>query len=334
MPETKLHRTLRAWTLTTLATCYLLIAAGATVRATGSGLGCPDWPQCFGRWIPPLHAHELPVNYQEVFAIKGKHIAPFSALKTWTEYLNRLLGMVVGLEVLLLLALALKFPSPPIRRLAVMAFCLVGLQGWLGQQVVASHLSSPLITLHMLIAMVILLILWELALELLSWRKPLLPMASPLPPALPSSPRRSYGILLALTLLQIVLGTTSRQQIDRYLHGTILLDRSEWYHSLGGAFSLHRLGACGLVMVFLWHLYQQRKVLTPTEHRWVTTPIALTLGLQLLSGLCFKLLNFPSWNQPLHLLLGSGLVSTIFVGLRINQKRALMARQASSTAAW
>ena len=147
----------------TLATCYLLILLGAVVRATGSGLGCPDWPLCFGRWVPPLHISELPENYREAFTIGGRPIAPFSAFKTWTEYLNRLLGAVVGLQVTGIMAMALW--SRSFIGLSVSLFVLVGVQGLLGSRVVSSHLASSLVTLHMLLAMGVLFLLLELSLR-------------------------------------------------------------------------------------------------------------------------------------------------------------------------
>src|SRR5687768_11618062 len=81
---------------------YLVILAGAVVRGTGSGLGCPDWPRCFGRWVPPMDISELPENYKEVYKISGKTIADFDPFKTWTEYINRLLGVILGFLVTLL----------------------------------------------------------------------------------------------------------------------------------------------------------------------------------------------------------------------------------------
>src|SRR6187431_267356 len=88
---------------------YLVILAGAVVRGTGSGLGCPDWPRCFGQWIPPMDTSELPANYKEVYKIAGKTIADFDPFKTWTEYLNRLLGALLGVTLIALFIKSFKF---------------------------------------------------------------------------------------------------------------------------------------------------------------------------------------------------------------------------------
>ena len=87
---------------------YLVILAGAVVRGTGSGLGCPDWPRCFGQWVPPMDISELPDNYKEIFKISGKTIADFDPFKTCIEYINLLLGAILGVLIIWLFALSFK----------------------------------------------------------------------------------------------------------------------------------------------------------------------------------------------------------------------------------
>ena len=114
-----------------LVILYLLILAGGVVRCTGSGMGCPDWPKCFGMYVPPTSVSQLPENYKESF-VEGrleknrrlskvlnaiglnetankiindpsiKEAEEFNVFKTWTEYINRLIGAIVGFSLILI----------------------------------------------------------------------------------------------------------------------------------------------------------------------------------------------------------------------------------------
>jgi len=72
-----------------------VIIAGGVVRTTQSGMGCPDWPKCFGRWIPPTNASELPPDFEK-YLRKQDIDHTFNVYHTWIEYFNRLLGALLG----------------------------------------------------------------------------------------------------------------------------------------------------------------------------------------------------------------------------------------------
>ena len=96
---------------------YLLIFIGGMVRVSGAGMGCPDWPKCFDRWIPPTNISQLP-----------DHIDPakFNIVLAWIEYSNRLFGALVGLTITIALILAIKYFShrPTIKWPLIIAFVL------------------------------------------------------------------------------------------------------------------------------------------------------------------------------------------------------------------
>ena len=76
--------------LASIAFTYSLILIGGFVRVSGAGMGCPDWPKCFDRWYPPLSISQIP-----------SHIDPslFNITLAWTEYFNRLFGMLTGIII-------------------------------------------------------------------------------------------------------------------------------------------------------------------------------------------------------------------------------------------
>ena len=85
----------------TIFAVYVVILMGGIVRASGAGMGCPDWPTCFGQWIPPTEESQLPANYHEIYAERGYENTQFNPVKTWTEYTNRLVGVSIGFLIFL-----------------------------------------------------------------------------------------------------------------------------------------------------------------------------------------------------------------------------------------
>lgn len=121
-------------TLIALAALALIVLTGAGVRLTGSGLGCPDWPKCYGKTVPPLDSHAV------------------------IEYGNRLLTGFVGLAVIAASVLA-WFRKPFRSHLALFGALLplgvIG-QAILGALVVKYHLAPGLVMSHFILSMVLL----------------------------------------------------------------------------------------------------------------------------------------------------------------------------------
>ncbi len=196
-------RKFRRFAILTTAATYLLIFVGGLVRASGAGLGCPDWPKCFGRWIPPLHAGQLPADIDP---------ALFNFTLAWIEYINRLIGVVIGLLILVTAILALRYfrRNQHILYPSLAAAILVAYQGWQGSQVVASALEPLLITIHMVVAFVIVSLLIYVAQQAYYIEKPHTEHTADYPGKF----RTWIAGLWGLTIVQIVLGTGVRTAID------------------------------------------------------------------------------------------------------------------------
>src|SRR6202521_3724064 len=119
----------------TLAALTLIVLTGAAVRLTGSGLGCPDWPKCYGKALPPISTHAL------------------------IEFGNRALSGLVG--VMTVIAAVLAFTRRPFRRdLAWLGLSLplgVVAQAVLGGFTVREHLAPGFVMAHFGLSMLLLI---------------------------------------------------------------------------------------------------------------------------------------------------------------------------------
>ncbi|MCC6488075.1 MAG: COX15/CtaA family protein, partial [Candidatus Hydrogenedentes bacterium] len=229
-------RAYRSIGTTTIAAVFFLILVGGIVRASGAGMGCPDWPKCFDRWIPPTDESQLPPDYQEIYKDRGYADTTFNAVKTWTEYINRLVGVTIGFLIFLTLLSSLGYlrSDPAVTGLSLASFLLVGFQGWLGSVVVSSNLVPYLVTLHMVLALVLVAVL---ILAVARSQRQTAPFAS-------AASRPALGallwIVLALSLVQVVLGTQVREQVDELSASLGTTDRTVWVEHFGTGFYVHR----------------------------------------------------------------------------------------------
>ena len=316
---------------------FLVVLAGSVVRMTGSGMGCPDWPKCFGLMIPPTQAEEVTwragASYepgrmliandtlwvaQEAILAEDfskerdaghwtsydKHsYAIFNPLHTWVEFINRLLGALTGIPALLLLAWAFwrgmkaRHWKPFIW--AMVHLLLLGLVAWLGKKVVDGNLIPFSITIHMVGAVAILV-------SLVGMMQSITQHTQDAAVAVLGRTKGWLWIATALALVQLVIGTQVREQIDLLHHAGML--RSDWLGALPNEWKFHRSGSWLVALTQLVWIYPLRSVSGPARITAMT--IVGLIAAQMVTGLLFVVADMPKVLQPVHLLLAVGLVLT------------------------
>lgn len=307
--------------LFTICAVYIVILAGGIVRASGAGMGCPDWPTCFGQWIPPTQEAQLPANYHDIYAV-GYENTTFNPLKTWTEYVNRLVGASTGILVLLTAwasRIYLK-GDKGIFYLTLSVFLLIGFQGWLGSAVVASNLKPLMITLHMLLALFIVgLLIYAIARS----QQPLLATVDA--SGLPERFGTVLKVAMGMTLLQIAMGTQVREAIDFIAHQHGYIERQFWREDFPIIFYVHRSFSSLILFTnawLVWKLHQQHRSLDESRRSALllrTGQGLMTLiVIAILAGVSLDRLGFPAVAQPIHLLMASlifGVQAFLFICL-------------------
>ncbi len=288
--------------IATVITVYLLVLAGGIVRSTGSGMGCPDWPKCFGMLIPPTEASQLPANYQQIYAAKLHGEVEFNVTKTWIEYANRLLGAFTGFLVFgtfIASFFAYWRKDRIIVYLSFLAVLLIGANGALGKYVVDSFLKPGIVTLHMMLAvLVIFVLLYAIA---RAWSKVIETEKVERKVFL----NKLLIIILILSTSQVLLGTQVREAIDRVVADPIFgYNRETWIEQMGLTFYIHRsysLLILGLHIYLIWQLRKniQQKGLVYN----FTQALVGIIFIEIMTGTIMAYFAIPAYIQPIHLTL-------------------------------
>ena len=300
----KALRRFRIIGISTITAVYLLILIGAIVRASGAGMGCPDWPTCFGQWIPPTQESQLPPNYHEIYADLGYANTNFNPVKTWTEYFNRLAGVTIGILMILTTVFAfpfLKGGDKGIFYLSLTALLLVIFQGWLGAVVVSTNLHPLMITAHMLLALTIVaLLIYAVA---RSQRDYFVKLNSH---ALNRTVYVGLWLILGMTLIQIILGAQVREAVDMIAQAHEYQNRYLWRQELPWVFYVHRAFAFIVLTANFWLIWQFLRTL-PENHLLFRLSIVLGILVVLAvgAGISLERLGIPPFIQPIHLLLAN-----------------------------
>jgi len=285
---------------TTIAT-YLLILVGALVRASGAGLGCPDWPMCYGRWIPPTSVSQLPAGFDP---------ATFNAVLTWTEYTNRLLGVSIGFLITATVVAALRWHRSEARILwpSVAALLLVGFEGWLGGQVVRSGLEPWMISVHLIFALLIVTLLLYATFVAFQLREPAGTKSGPERVKL----ARFASAVIGTLLLQIYLGTLVRGGMEVAVDANPELPRAAWLAAVASQDQVHR-GMAALVVLAVAALMLQIRTNFSGDRplvRWATVAAVLAAG-QIAVGMILGRMALPPAAQVLHLSIASLLLGAL-----------------------
>ncbi|WP_373512389.1 heme A synthase [Persicitalea sp.] len=314
-------RLFRRLTLVTVVTVYLLIIAGGVVRSTGAGMGCPDWPKCFGSWVPPTEVSQLPSNYQEIYGAKLKGEVEFNAVKTWIEYVNRLLGAFTGVLIFAVLLASIPYLRSGKSKLfysSLAAFILVGFQGWLGSKVVSTELHPLVVTLHMIVAIIIVFVLLYILAQ--SYTDSLSAGR------VQEEKKIKYLVLgvIALSFVQIIIGTQVREAIDLVVARMGYAARSQWIDELGLTFYIHRSFSIAVLGANVLLFYWTNKVVSPFSPlyslaRWTL----VVVGLEIVAGIVLAYLGVPAFVQPIHLTLAvilAGVQYMMWLSLTLNTR--------------
>ena len=324
MQKIAMTKTLYRLSIICLGCTMLVMLAGSVVRMTGSGMGCPDWPKCFGYYIPPTDISTLTweggrefkkgniiIRDEALFVAQRsftagedfnmanwapytKHdYAIFNPVHTWVEFINRLIGALTGIPVLLLALLSLKLirRDPVVTVAAFLGLILLGFEAWLGKLVVDGNLVPNQITYHMFGALGLVALFTFIVVRL-----------KPFDLSFRSRRRKStvvWGAIgIGLLLVQIFLGTGVREEVDA-IGKASLLNRNDWIEALSVTFKIHRtfsLAVIGVLGFFALRLVRTRLIST-----WPRILLVLLIA-EVLVGMGLAYLKMPAALQPIHLM--------------------------------
>lgn len=256
-----------------LLSLIILVIAGATVRVTGSGLGCPDWPTCWGCLIPPTNASQIDVDKLDLEKFK-KHAArkgidpdtitretvleSFDPVHTWIEFSNRLASLPLGFATLFLalFSFGAKRNRAWIVGLSIFSLLDVIVNAVMGAIVVRSGLQPGVITLHMGLAFLLIVVLVTII-----WLSR--PERDQNSPAL--AQRRKLQIVsiifFACLFGEGLLGSQLREQTDELAITSETdqgIERDQWRAELGATliYKVHRSFSWSLLvaagLLFFW----------------------------------------------------------------------------------
>jgi cytochrome c oxidase assembly protein subunit 15 len=309
-----------------LVSLLVLMFVGAIVRVTGAGMGCPDWPTCWGCLIPPTKVEQvdfskLPI---EKFRHKAERMgrdpttiteeslrAEFNPRHVWTEFLNRLTSLPVGLfsVATFIAGFWQRSKRPLVFWMAFASLVTVLVNAWMGARVVYSGLASGDITLHLALAMSLLGMLAYCA-----WRGTDEPWQIGMDGVPLAKLRMAVTLLLLVVVAEGILGAQVREMTDQLAKAHANAARETWASELEGSWKYltHRsfswvvLGATG----YAWAISKKHRQGGPGRVEKVVLGIVLA---QMVLGLVMAQVHIYSWVQVLHVGLAAILLTFLWL---------------------
>lgn len=335
-------KSLYRWLKLSLFFTYSLIFIGGLVRVSGSGMGCPDWPTCFGKLIPPTSVEEIRWNPELDYEIGDmilkndtlwvsnfnftsmstfgpenwhpyeKHdYAIFNVSHTWTEYMNRLFGVITGFIITITLVIAFFFRKiyPSVFIASFVSFILTGFEGWLGAKVVESHLSSFLVTLHMLFALII------VSLQMFAVMKLKLHLYSNDSVSYDKSLPLFLKILWFAVIIEILLGTHMREGIETLMRAFPEQSADFLMRTLGAFKYIHTV--LGIVLVSMTAVVWNKVIINSSPSSDVIMFTKALVGIFVFQIVLGELMVFGEFSPSFQLLhmWGASISISIIMGL-------------------
>lgn len=320
---------------------FMLFVIGGLVRSTGSGMGCPDWPKCFGEYVPPTSEADLPTNYEDFFKeqrvqktvrfvsflkslgftekayqienstnLNDTH--QFNVIKAYVEYINRLWGAVTGIVVFIcfLLSFAYLRNHKKVFLYTFLGFVAVFFNALLGAVVVHSNLIGGIVTVHFIAAFA------AICFFILARH-----YSKPLEAEFMSADGKIISLsLLFIVTVQVLLGAELRELYDAL---NTLLTFSEKTAALAPTFQWH--GVIGVVAATL-ALYQFIKTSKHYKSNRYIKWIAIFAIAQLVFGPMALQPQLEPISKLFHISLGAGIfvlqfyICTAFISTSFSER--------------
>ena len=295
--------TFRRFSIITTLMTYLLIFIGGLVRVAGAGMGCPDWPKCFDSWIPPTSLDQVPLEFQD----------QFNVVLAWIEYSNRLFGGLVGIAITINVFLAFKhyYYVKRIKFSVLAAFLLTLVEGWLGAILVDTILNPVTITLHLLLALIIVMLLLYASQEAyyLDYYE------SERSGNYPKNLEWLFRILIVSLLIEVMLGTEIRGGLEMMRKENPMIDSKFLLQMLGPFKYIHSI--LGFIITgiagYFWVIFVKKSENPSKIILFATHGIMILMLAQIISGELLVFLEVIPLIQLFHLWIASWILGLVMI---------------------